>query len=152
MIIRCLYDKLVPVSELSPHPKNPSTHPSDQIQRLAKILEYQGWRYPIKVSKQSGYITSGHGRLEAAKLNGWESVPVNYQDYETTDQETADLIADNAISEWSTIDLSKIHLELSDLGPMNIDVLGLKDFAVEPADKEPKEKKKKICPNCSHQW
>ena len=138
MQIRCLYDKLVPISELKPHPKNRNAHPQDQIERLAKILKYQGWRYPIKVSKQSGFITSGHGRLAAAILNRWDSVPVNYQDYENTDQEYADLIADNSVASWAELELAKINLDLADLGPdFDLDMLGIKDFELEPADKNP---------------
>ena len=136
MQVNCLYDKLVPISELKPHPKNRNAHPQDQIERLAMILKYQGWRYPIKVSKQSGFITSGHGRLEAAIENGWPEVPVNYQDYENETQEYADLQADNAIASWSDLDLSKINTDLSDLGPdFDLDMLGIKDFVLETADK-----------------
>lgn len=136
MQVNCLYDKLVPISELKPNPKNRNSHPQDQIERLAKILKYQGWRYPIKVSKQSGFITSGHGRLEAAIENGWPEVPVNYQDYESEEQEYADLQADNAIASWSDLDLSKINTDLSDLGPdFDLDMLGIKDFVLETADK-----------------
>lgn len=42
---------MMPVSELRPHPKNPNSHSKDQIKRLAQILSYQGWRYPIKGAK-----------------------------------------------------------------------------------------------------
>lgn len=136
MKINCLYDKLVPVSDLNAHPKNPNTHSKEQIERLAKILAYQGWRYPVKVSKRSGFITSGHGRLEAAKLNGWTEVPVNFQDYESEEQERADIVSDNAIAEWSELDLSMINADIGELGPdFDIDLLGIKDFELEPADK-----------------
>lgn len=60
------------VKNLKSHPKNRNKHPEDQLRRLAEILKYQGWRYPIKVSKRSGFVTSGHGRIEAAKINGWK--------------------------------------------------------------------------------
>ncbi len=138
MKIRCLYDELVPVSMLKEHPKNRNAHPEAQLKRLAQILEYQGWRYPIKVSKASGYITSGHGRLAAAKILRLDSVPVNYQEYESSEQEYADLQADNAIAAWAELDLSSINADLGDLGPdFNIDFLGIKDFVLEPADLVP---------------
>lgn len=136
MKIHCLYDQLIPVSQLKPHPKNRNSHPKDQIERLAKILEFQGWRYPIKVSKRSGFITSGHGRLEAAKLAGMKEVPVNFQEYESEEQEILDLTSDNAIALWSELDLSAINLDILDLGPdLDLDLLGLKDFVVEPLEK-----------------
>lgn len=138
MKIHCLYDKLVPVGELRCHPKNRNKHPEEQVDRLAKILKYQGWRYPIKVSNRSGYITSGHGRLEAAGLNEWSEVPVNFQDYESDEQEYADVQADNAIASWAELDLAALNADLADLGPdFDIDLLGIRDFVIEPADKLP---------------
>jgi DNA modification methylase len=131
--IHCLYDRLVPIAELKAHPKNRNKHPADQVQRLAEILKYQGFRYPIKVSNRSGFITSGHGRMEAAHLNGWREVPVNFQDYDSDEQEYADVQADNAIASWSELDLSAINADLGELGPdFNLDLLGIKNFTLDP--------------------
>lgn len=159
MKIHCLYDELINIDRLKDHPNNRNIHSKDQLRRLAKILDYQGWRYPIKVSKLTGFITAGHGRLEAAKLNGWTSIPVNFQDYDNAEQEYADVHADNAIASWADLDLAGINLDLQDLGPdFDIDMLGIKDFTIEPADKyqdqdpslEPQKAKIKIleCPHC----
>lgn len=128
--------KLVPISELKLDPKNRNTHPPEQIKRLAKILKAHGWRYPVKVSNQSGLVRSGHGRIEAAKLNGWSEVPVQFQDYASTEEEYADAVADNAIASWAELDLSGINSDLGELGPeFDIDLLGIKDFVLEPAEK-----------------
>jgi ParB-like chromosome segregation protein Spo0J len=129
MKIHCLYDELVNPQELKQHPKNSNKHPLEQVERLAKILEYQGFRYPIKVSKRSGFIVSGHGRLAAAMFNNYEQVPVQYQDYESDEQELADLTADNAIASWAELDLDKIRLELPELSDdFDLDLLGIEDF------------------------
>jgi 16S rRNA G966 N2-methylase RsmD len=136
MITHCLYDKLVALGDLKSHPKNRNKHPDDQIDRLAKVIAYQGWRYPVKVSKRSGFVTSGHGRIEAARLNGWTHVPVNFQDYESDEQEYADVQSDNAIASWAELDLSGINADIGDLGPdFDLDLLGIKDFVIEPIDK-----------------
>lgn len=136
MIVRCSYDELVNIKELKAHPKNRNKHPKEQVQRLAKILEYQGWRYPIKVSKRSGFITSGHGRIEAAKYLKWKQAPVNFQDYDSDEQEYADIQSDNAIAAWSELDLSGINADIGDLGPdFDIDLLGIKNFTIDVADK-----------------
>lgn len=136
MIVHCAHDAMVSVKELKPNPLNRNSHPKDQVERLAKILEYQGWRYPIKVSKRSGLITSGHGRLEAAKLLKLKEVPVSFQDYTDEAQEYADLTADNAIASWSELDLSGINSDIVDLGPdFDLDLLGIKDFILEPVEK-----------------
>lgn len=152
-VIHCLFDRLVPVSELRAHPKNRNEHPKDQIERLAKILKYQGWRYPIKVSKRSGFITSGHGRLAAAQLNGWDALPVNFQDYESEEQEYADVQSDNAIASWAELDMAGINFEIGDLGPnFDIDLLGIKDFTLDPIAEEPKDEKLIECPNCGEKF
>lgn len=165
MKIHCTHDTLVPISDLKPHPKNRNKHPQDQIERLAKILDYQGFRYPIKVSKLSGYVTSGHGRIEAAKHLGWTQVPVNFQDYTDEAQEYADVVADNSIASWSELDLSAINSDVPDLGPdFDIDLLGLKGFEIDVADKQNpivneinlnQDAKKPIeveCPECNHHF
>jgi len=95
--VYCAHDDIVEIGKLKPNPKNPNTHPQGQIEILAKIIQEQGWRQPIKVSNQSGYIVSGHGRYEAALFMGAEVVPVDYQDYESVAAELADLLADNRI-------------------------------------------------------
>ena len=159
MKVYCAFDKMLPLAELKPHPKNPNKHPVDQIARLAQILEYQGWRYPIKVSLLSGYITSGHGRLEAAKKMGLESVPVNFQEYESEAQEYADIVSDNSIAAWAQLDLSSINAHLVDLGEgFDLDMLGIKEFSIdvdfEPATEDEQgkldETQVKImeCPKC----
>lgn len=136
MKIRCVYEKLESVDALVPHPKNNNKHPKEQIKRLAQILEYQGWRYPVKISKLSGYVTSGHGRIEAAKLNGWKEIPVNYQEYESKEQEYADLMADNAIALWAEFDVKNIAEDLKDLEPFDVELLGIEDFKLPDPSKD----------------
>lgn len=106
MKVNCAFDKMVPIDELVENPRNPNTHPKKQIDLLAKIIKRQGWRHPITVSNRSGFIVHGHGRLAAAKLLGVESVPVDYQDYDTEAQEWEDLLADNKIAELAELDES----------------------------------------------
>ena len=102
----CTYDKLVKVDELIPHPKNPNTHPQNQIKILAQNIRYHGWRHPIVVSKLSGYIVAGHGRLEAAKELGVSIVPVEFQNFSSEDNELAVLVGDNRLAELSSLDLN----------------------------------------------
>lgn len=80
--IMCSYAKLVDPGELIENPKNPNRHPERQIIILGKIIENQGFRRPIVVSRRSGYVIVGHGLLAAAQYLGMEKVPVDYQNYE----------------------------------------------------------------------
>lgn len=105
----CAYDKLVKVDELIPHPKNPNTHPQNQIKILAQNIRYHGWRHPIVVSKLSGYIVAGHGRLEAAKELGVSIIPVEFQNFSSEDNELAVLVGDNRLAELSSLDLNGLQ-------------------------------------------
>ena len=137
MKINCAHNQVVELHKLVPHPKNPNKHPEDQIKRLAKIIDYQGQRAPIVVSKRSGFITKGHGRLEALKMLGWEKAAVDYQDYDDEAQEYADIVADNAIASWAELQYSQINTDILDLGPeLDIEMLGIKDFKIEPLETE----------------
>ena len=107
----CAFDKIVPVGEVKPNPKNPNQHPEEQIDLLAKIIQAQGWRAPVTVSTLSGLVVRGHGRLMAAIHAGLSHVPVDYQHYDSEEAETADLIADNRIAELAEVD-NKMLAEL----------------------------------------
>jgi hypothetical protein len=102
--VHCSHTALVNPNKLKPNPDNPNRHSAHQIQILAAIIEEQGWRAPVTVSKRSGLIVRGHGRLEAALLMGCEVVPVDEQDYATEAEELADLLADNRLSELAELD------------------------------------------------
>jgi DNA modification methylase len=133
--IKCAYKRLVPIKELKAHPKNRNNHPPTQIAQFAKILDFQGIRRPVRVSKLSGFVTVGHGLILAAKCNGYTHLPVDDQDYDNEDMEYADIVADNAIALQAQLDFAKINLDIPDLGPMDTDLLGLKDFKIDIADK-----------------
>lgn len=124
--VYCAYDEMVKLGGLKPNPKNPNTHSQTQIEILGKIIKEQGWRQPIKVSKRSGYIVSGHGRYEAALFIGEDEVPVDYQDYDSEESEMADLLADNRIAELAEVDneaLAEIFSEIK-IDDIDIEITG----------------------------
>jgi hypothetical protein len=159
MKFNCAYTELVDIHKLVPNPKNNNHHPKEQIDRLAKIIDYQGQRSPIVVSNRSGFIVKGHGRLEAIRKLGWEKVAVDYQDYDSEAQEYADMTADNQIAMWAEFDNDMLMSEIPELGDMDLDMLGLKnipDIKIEELDLEDSEeesmveKKLLCCPSCGH--
>ena len=102
----CSYTDLLPTADLlgRRHPLNPNTHPQDQIRQLADVLKKNGWRAPIVVSKRSGLIPRGHGRLEAACKLKADSCPVDYQDYASEAAEVADMVADTTVQQMGLLD------------------------------------------------
>jgi hypothetical protein len=147
---------LKPTSSIRINPKNRNLHSKEQIERLCKIIEYQGFRNPLIISKRSNMLVAGHGRLEAAKKLGIKEVPVMAQDFLDEAQEYAAMISDNAVAFWSELDLSSISTDITDLGPdFDIDLLGIKNFVVdvsdkgfEPSDSIEPDKEFKTCPHC----
>lgn len=119
----CAHDKIINCVKLKPNPKNPNTHPAKQIELLGKILSSsQGWRSPITVSKRSGFIVKGHGRLEAALKAGILKAPVDFQDYENEATEYADLVADNRLAELAEIDDDKMAELMAEINDLDIDI------------------------------
>lgn len=130
------YDDIAKINTLKASKHQRNKHPKDQIERLAKIMKSHGVRHPIHVSKLSGQVCFGHGRWEAAKLNKWTEYPIVYQEFKDDDEEYACVQSDNAIAHWAELDLSSINNDLQNLGPnFDIDLLGIKDFVLEPAEK-----------------
>lgn len=148
--------KLVPTASIKINPKNRNKHGADQIERLVKIIQYQGFRNPLIVSKRTEMLVAGHGRLLAAKRMKLKSVPVMFQDFENEAQEYACMVSDNAIASWSLLDISAITADLSGLGPdFNIDLLGISNFTADFDNKEfdpdhddSSDDTSKECPHC----
>lgn len=151
MKIHCKYDELVKTGDLKLSVDNPNLHSSEQIKRIAKTIKIHGWRHPIIVSKRDGMVKAGHGRIEAAIYNKWDSVPVAYQDFKSEDEEYAFMVADNALSNGSRLDLEMINMKIPEFDGMNFDTdaFGIANFSIDASDKiEIKEKKKSTCPQC----
>lgn len=121
--VYCSHDEIVDIMKVVPNPRNPNMHPQRQIEILAQVIKAQGWRKPITVSKRSGFVVSGHGRLQAAILLQETQVPVDYQEYATEAEEWADLVADNRISELSSVDEDLLIDILNEINDTDIDTM-----------------------------
>ena len=122
--MHCSFDELRDVVAMVPHPRNPNRHPEKQIGLLARVIRHQGWRNPIVVSKRSGFIVAGHGRLMAAEKIGAQMVPVDLQDFASEADELAHLAADNRIAELAEMDQDQ-------LGELLTELEGIEDFDFE---------------------
>lgn len=125
--VRCEHTEMVPLSDLKPNPRNPNKHPKKQVRVLSENISMYGWRHPIVVSRRSGLIVAGHGRLAAAKLLGVENAPVDFQDYNSEADELAVLLADNLIPELAQLDMEAVKEIDYELRELDVDVgtLGL---------------------------
>lgn len=130
MKIKCSYSNLVDIDKLMllQNPKNNNKHSSEQIERLAKIIDFAGQRSPIVVSNRSGFIIKGHGRLLAIHKLGWSQAAVDYQDYQTEAEEYQDMTADNQIAKWAEFDEQKFLIDAKELDLGDYELLGLTDL------------------------
>jgi hypothetical protein len=129
--VQCAFTRMVDLAELTPNPRNPNQHPESQIKMLAKIIRHQGWRSPIVVSKRSGFVVSGHGRLAAARLLQLEQVPVDLQDFATEADEWAHLVADNRLAELAEINDEELAAILTEVeGQISPELMGFTEEEV----------------------
>lgn len=134
MIIQSKSIVMVPVKDIVPNPDNNNVHTEDQKKRAHKIFDATGFRNPLLISNRTGFLVAGHLRLEVAKEKGVKELPCMYQDFEDEAQEYAHMTADNALASWSELDLSAINVKMLDLGPFDIDLLGIKDFVIDVSE------------------
>lgn len=96
------------LDDLNPFAGNPRTHSSEQVQQIAGAMREFGWTNPILIDERETII-AGHGRLQAARLNRDEGLPVpGWEDLESVPvivlrglseaQKRAYVIADNKLA------------------------------------------------------
>jgi ParB-like chromosome segregation protein Spo0J len=87
----------MPVAALHPYPGNPRTHSKKQIGQIAESIRRFGFTNPVLIG-EDGEIIAGHGRVEAAKLLGLESVPTVRLAHLDAAQRRAYVLADNKLA------------------------------------------------------
>ena len=87
----------IPLGGLRPYPGNARTHSKKQIRQIADSIKRFGFTNPVLISDEREII-AGHGRVEAAKLLGLESVPAVRLSHLTPAQRRAYVIADNQLA------------------------------------------------------
>jgi DNA modification methylase len=133
--IRCSFSKVVSVDALKPNPRNPNRHPEGQLELYVKAIAHQGWRRAVVVSKRSGFIVTGHGAVQAARRAGWPTVPVDYQDFASANDETAHMLADNRLPELAEMSESDLAVILSELklADVDLEIAGFDSCALDAA-------------------
>lgn len=126
---------MVPINKIIPNDKNNNIHTEEQKRYARKIFDYQGFRAPLLISNRTGKLVAGHLRLEIAKEKGVTELPCMFQDFDSEEQEYAHLTADNALAAQSSLDFGQINTDILELGPFDIELLGIKDFLIEPIEK-----------------
>ncbi len=115
----------VSIGVLRPNPRNARTHSRKQIKLIAASIKEFGFLNPVIVD-DANMILAGHGRLEAAKLEGLTHAPIVRFGHLTAAQKRAYVIADNKLAEQAGWDREILAIELGEL----IDLLPAEGFDV----------------------
>jgi DNA modification methylase len=111
----------MPVSRLRPYPGNARTHSKKQIRQIADSIQRFGFTNPVLIGKD-GEIIAGHGRVEAAKLIGIESVPTVRLAHLDAAQRRAYVLADNKLALNAGWDQELLAIELQGLMALDFDI------------------------------
>ena len=99
--------ELRPIAELKPYEHNARTHSAEQIEKLRASMREFGFVAPVLITADGGVI-AGHGRIEAAALEGFAEAPCVIVDHLTETQRRAYILADNRLAELASWDESLV--------------------------------------------
>jgi DNA modification methylase len=126
------------ITSLRPYARNARTHSRTQVKQIASSIERFGFTNPVLVS-DDGEIIAGHGRVEAAKLLGWKTVPTIALSHLSEAERRAYVLADNKLALNAGWDREILAIELQALVDLEFDVeltgfsLAEVDFALDEA-------------------
>ena len=113
--------KHVATSALIPYAANSRTHSQEQVAQIAASIKEFGFTNPVLTDGENGII-AGHGRVEAAKVLGLDSVPTIELAHLTPAQRKAYIIADNKLALNAGWDIETLQAELEGLQELDFDL------------------------------
>jgi hypothetical protein len=108
-------------ASLKPYARNARRHSKKQIRQIADSIQRFGFTNPVLVS-DAGEIIAGHGRVEAAKLLGLETVPTLRLSHLSETERRAYVLADNKLTLNAGWDTEILAIELQALIDLDFDV------------------------------
>src|SRR5271169_4483264 len=109
------------VTRLRPCARNARTHSKKQIRQIADSIRKFGFTNPVLIGDDN-QIIAGHGRVEAAKLLGMQSVPTLRLSHLGTAQRKAYALADNKLALKAGWDHEMLAIELQAIIDLDFDV------------------------------
>lgn len=159
----------VKIEDLKLYENNAKIHTDSQIKAISNSVEQFGMNVPILVN--SDYVVvAGHGRIEALRALGVESVPVLELPEMTPEQEKAFRIVDNSIGMSTGFDSKILQEEIGSLYEFDMTEFGFGFPALTAVDDEdappqrdvssgsgnPRPPKGSLpkckCPSCGHRF
>lgn len=107
---------------LRPYEKNAKVHGEKQLEQLANSIKEFGFLSPCLVERGTFNLIAGHGRVEAARRLGMETVPCVFVEDITEEQRRAYILADNRLTELGGWDYETVDAELKELYEAGFDI------------------------------
>lgn len=104
----------VPIDKLVPYARNARTHSKEQIAQLRSSLREFGFVSPAVIDSDYNILV-GHGRIAAAREEGYKTVPCVFAEDLSGAQKRAYILADNQLALNAGWDEEMLSVELSDL-------------------------------------
>lgn len=122
----------VPIDKLVPYARNARTHSKEQIAQLRASLREFGFVSPAVIDSKYNILV-GHGRVQAAREEGYKTVPCVFAENLNDAQKRAYILADNQLALNAGWDEEMLSVELSDLQADDFDLslLGFDDKDLE---------------------
>ena len=134
----------VPIEKPVPYARNARTHSKEQIAQLRASLREFGFVSPAVIDSKYNILV-GHGRVQAAREEGYKTVPCVFAENLSDSQKRAYILADNQLALNAGWDEDMLSVELSDLKDDSFDLslLGFDEADLEklldPDDDEAKQ-------------
>lgn len=104
----------VAIDKLVPYARNARTHSKEQIAQLRSSLREFGFVSPAVIDSDYNILV-GHGRVQAAREEGYITIPCVFAENLTDAQKRAYILADNQLALNAGWDEEMLSVELSDL-------------------------------------
>jgi ParB-like chromosome segregation protein Spo0J len=159
-IIESLQSLAVPLSDITPDPRNARAHSDKNIAVIKRSLEFYGQRKPIVVNRNGNAVIAGNGVYLAARELGWTEIAAAFTDDDEVTA-TAYGIIDNKSSDLSEFDMPGLKDLLQDLdtGAFDMEMTGFDETELaqlftqyHPDEAEKEETKTNKCPQCGYEW
>ena len=115
-----LHVEYLEVSNLQPNPRNARLHSKKQLHQIAASIGEFGFNIPVLIDIKN-VIIAGHGRVDAARILGMQTIPVLRIEHLTDAQKQAFALADNKIALNSHWDLEGLALQMKELSALELD-------------------------------
>jgi DNA modification methylase len=113
--------KIIAIEKLVPYQNNSRTHSKEQVLKLRSSLREFGFVNPVLIDKEYNII-AGHGRVIAAKEEGFESIPCVLVEHLSEAQKKAYILADNRLALDAGWDNELLAIEFESLKGLNFDL------------------------------